>query len=190
MRTPLKLVIVGESAVGKSALLRRFSGEPWKEQHHATVGIDFVIRTMGNVKFHCWDTAGQERFRSNTISMFKNAHIVLFAYDLSNAAETLQHLLSYYLINRDVPPDCYRVLVGTKLDLPPEAPGKSLELLRECNRHVHASYVTSAKTGDNVAQLFEHLCKAYADGLIKLPEKPGTPLVTLGRQSPEKRSCC
>jgi small GTP-binding protein len=182
MPVVLKLIIVGESAVGKSALLRRFGDGSWNASYSATVGIDFIIRNHKHLKFQCWDTAGQEKFRSVTATMFRNAHVVLFAYDMSNPVETLQHLLSYYLTSNAIPEDAYRVLVGTKSDIAIPLP----PLYEECQTHVHSAFVTSAKTAEGVVQLFDDICDAHKQGRIVVATNTAPVL----KAKSIKSSCC
>lgn len=186
----LKLVIVGDSAVGKSTLLKTFGGggEASFDSYNATVGIDFIIRNHKHLKLQCWDTAGQERFRSMTVSMFRNAHIVLFAYDLSNPVGTLLHLLDYYLLNEAIPSDAYRMLIATKADVPKDHP-RHQELLQECQRHVHTTIVTSAKNNDNITAIFDDICQAHLDGRIHV-NVAMTPILMPTRIKKDSKSCC
>lgn len=195
MPTVLKLVIVGDSAVGKSSLLKRFKGDPWGPSYNATIGIDFIIKTYKNIRFQCWDTAGQEKFRSYTMGVFRNANVVLFAFDLSNPVGTLLHLLDYYLLSEAVPDDAYRILVGTKADLlfSRDEPRKYEELLKECQKHVHATVMTSAKNDNHVTDIFDKACDAYKSGQMKFKDALPTPLVSLERPpttNNKSPTCC
>ena len=189
MPVVLKLIIVGDSAVGKSSLLKRFGGEgDWNASYNATVGIDFIIRNHRHLKFQCWDTAGQEKFRSVTATMFRNSHVVLFAYDMSNPVETLQHLLDYYLTSSAVPEDAYRLLVGTKNDIARDYE-KSAPLLMECQTRVHGTFFTSAKSGEGVVQLFEDICQAHKEGRIVVTANV-SPVVKTSQQPKATKTCC
>jgi small GTP-binding protein len=180
----IKLIIVGDSAVGKSSLLKRFGDGSWNTSYNATVGIDFIIRNHKHLKFQCWDTAGQEKFRSVTATMFRNAHVVLFAYDMSNPVETLQHLLDYYLTSNAVPEDAYRLLVGTKSDIAKNEPPP---LLVECQTRVHGTFFTSAKSGEGVMKLFDDVCQAHESGRIVVTTTVQTHVAAEKRRI---KSCC
>ena len=84
----IELITLGDSSVGKSSLLNKFSDDKFTTQHITTVGIDFKIKYVQldgkNVKLLMWDTAGQERFRTMTMQYFNKADCVLFVYDCTN----------------------------------------------------------------------------------------------------------
>lgn len=83
----LKLIVIGDSSVGKTCLLLRFSDDQFPLSHMPTIGIDFRIKTINlmgkNVKLQVWDTAGQERFRTITQTYYKGAMGILLVYDCS-----------------------------------------------------------------------------------------------------------
>lgn len=193
MPTVLKVVTVGESAVGKTQLLKRFGGEDWNATHNTTVGIDFIIRTINGVRFQCWDTAGQERFRSHTISMFKNANVVLFCFDMSDANVTLSHLLDYYLLSMSIPETAYRILVGTKCDLRSEVNLNALALFEECKKYVQATFFTSAKENYQIDEMFVHIISQMRQGKIHM-NQGNTPIVSLDnpkkKTNNNKNTCC
>jgi small GTP-binding protein len=98
------IVLIGDSSVGKSCLLKKFS-EPDKktpEGHTATVGVDFVVRTItvGNekVKLSVWDTAGQERFRSITNAYFRGSMGAMVVYDVTDSVtfDSAQHWINEF----------------------------------------------------------------------------------------------
>lgn len=84
-----KLVIVGDTGVGKSSLLMRFADNQFYENYLATIGVDFRFKTMNidgkMVKFQIWDTAGQERFRTITSAYYKGSHGILLVYDMTDS---------------------------------------------------------------------------------------------------------
>ena len=117
----LKVVVVGESGVGKSSLLVRFSENKYIETRE-TIGIDIktkkIIIDNNCVKMQIWDTAGQERFRSITKSYFNKAEAVLFVFDLSNLNSFLQ-IFDLWIKKRNnyIDNHIFYVLVGTKSDI-------------------------------------------------------------------------
>ena len=86
--TSLKILIIGESGVGKSSLLLRFTDDAFDPEMAATIGVDFKVKVMnqqGNrVKLAIWDTAGQERFRTLTPSYYRGAQGAILVYDVSS----------------------------------------------------------------------------------------------------------
>uniref|UniRef100_A0A7N4V4I6 Uncharacterized protein n=1 Tax=Sarcophilus harrisii TaxID=9305 RepID=A0A7N4V4I6_SARHA len=83
-----KLLLIGDSGVGKSCLLLRFADNKYSDDYACTIGVDFKIRTIqlnGKiVKLQIWDTAGQERFHTITSSYYRGAHGVILVYDVSS----------------------------------------------------------------------------------------------------------
>jgi len=90
-----KLVLIGDSGVGKSCLLLRFADDTYTESHISTIGVDFKIRTIQlegkTIKLQIWDTAGQERFRTITSSYYRGAHGIIVVYDTTDS-ETFEHV--------------------------------------------------------------------------------------------------
>lgn len=84
----LKLVIIGNSSVGKSSVLLRFSDDQFSDSYLTTIGVDFRFKTLTidgkKVKLQIWDTAGQERFRTITNAYYKGADGIVMVYDITN----------------------------------------------------------------------------------------------------------
>jgi len=83
-----KIIIVGDSGVGKTNLLTKFCDGVYKDSYVATIGVDFKIKTVNvdccKVKLQIWDTAGQERFRNITQTYYKGASGIILAYAMNN----------------------------------------------------------------------------------------------------------
>ena len=101
-----KVVIIGNSGVGKTSLLLRFSDDVFNASPLSTIGVDFKMKTLKVddkvVKMQIWDTAGQERFRSISQSYFRNSHGCIAVYDVTSRAsfEALQGLIEQFLNNQ------------------------------------------------------------------------------------------
>ncbi|TFY79756.1 hypothetical protein EWM64_g4255 [Hericium alpestre] len=117
----VKLLLIGNSSVGKSSLLLRFSDEQWlpEDEASATIGVDFRVHKMEvrgkKVKLSIWDTAGQERFRTITSSYYRGAQGVILVYDVANR-ESFDALPRWYAeMETYVSPGVVQVVVGNKL---------------------------------------------------------------------------
>ena len=116
----LKLVIIGDAGVGKSALLRRFAEGTYTDNMPSTVGVDFLNRRVNldgrKVEFQLWDTAGQERFRAGMVSYYRGAQGILLVYDVTNE-QSFKNLDRWLVdVEKFAGKSCKRVLVGNKCD--------------------------------------------------------------------------
>ncbi len=125
----LKLVLIGDSSVGKSSILLRFTDDEFHERLSSTIGVDFKTRDMQfrglTIRCVVWDTAGQEKFRAMTSSYYRGAHGIVLVYDVTNrdsfvhVSEWLNEIGTY--VNED---ERVLLLVGNKIDLEARAVSK------------------------------------------------------------------
>ncbi|XP_028290832.1 ras-related protein Rab-18a [Gouania willdenowi] len=159
--TTLKILIIGESGVGKSSLLLRFTEDTFDPEQSATIGVDFKVKTIsvdGNkAKLAIWDTAGQERFRTLTPSYYRGAQGVILVYDVTRR-ETFTKLdnwlneLETYCTRNDL----VKMLVGNKIDKEKRVLDRA-EGLKFARKHSMLFIEASAKTKDGVQCAFEEL---------------------------------
>lgn len=158
-----KLLLIGDSGVGKSCLLLRFADDTYTESYISTIGVDFKIRTIeldGKVvKLQIWDTAGQERFRTITSSYYRGAHGIIVAYDVTdqesfnNVKQWLQEIDRYACENVN------KLLVGNKCDLTTK---KVVDhsTAAEFAKQLDIPFLeTSAKDSTNVEQAFKKMAE-------------------------------
>lgn len=116
-----KLLLIGDSGVGKSCLLLRFADDTYTNDYISTIGVDFKIKTVDldgkTVKLQIWDTAGQERFRTITSSYYRGAHGIIIVYDVTDQ-ESFNNVKTWLQeIDRYGTAGVLKLLVGNKNDL-------------------------------------------------------------------------
>ncbi|XP_073139784.1 ras-related protein RABD1 [Henckelia pumila] len=116
-----KLLLIGDSSVGKSCLLLRFADDSYVDSYISTIGVDFKIRTIEldgkTIKLQIWDTAGQERFRTITSSYYRGAHGIIIVYDVTEM-ESFNNVKQWLNeIDRYANDSVCKLLVGNKCDL-------------------------------------------------------------------------
>ena len=190
-----KILLIGDSGVGKSCLLMRFMDEKYSDTYISTIGVDFKIRTLSLdnkvIKMQIWDTAGQERFRTITSSYYRGAHGIIVVYDITDADsfDNVRHWLKE--IGRYANKNVDILVVGNKLDL-------------ETNRKVPCGIVeeytyqenidcfeTSAKENTNVTIFFEKMAKKIMRRMASEELKPRpTEKWKTKKIEPPRNSCC
>uniref|UniRef100_H2ZIZ8 small monomeric GTPase n=1 Tax=Ciona savignyi TaxID=51511 RepID=H2ZIZ8_CIOSA len=159
--TTLKLLIIGDSGVGKSSLLLRFTDDRFDPDQSATIGVDFKVKSLtveGNtVKLAIWDTAGQERFRTLTPSYYRGAQGVIFVYDCTRK-DSFSHLSTWLteVETYSTKPNIVKMLVGNKIDMENRVVTRE-EGLKFARKHSMLFIEASAKTRDGVECAFEEL---------------------------------
>ncbi|ODH49631.1 GTP-binding protein ypt1 [Paracoccidioides brasiliensis] len=192
-----KLLLIGDSGVGKSCLLLRFADDTYTESYISTIGVDFKIRTIEldgkTVKLQIWDTAGQERFRTITSSYYRGAHGICIVYDVTdmdsfnNVKQWLQE------IDRYATEGVNKLLVGNKSDMEDK---KVVEytVAKEFADSLGIPFLeTSAKSASNVEQAFLTMARQIKErmGTATVNNKP-TVQVGQGQgvQSGSAGGCC
>ncbi|CCH59861.1 hypothetical protein TBLA_0C00450 [Henningerozyma blattae CBS 6284] len=116
-----KLLLIGNSGVGKSCLLLRFSDDTYSNDYISTIGVDFKIKTIEidgkTVKLQIWDTAGQERFRTITSSYYRGSHGIIIVYDVTDQDSFNSVKMWLQEIDRYATSSVLKLLVGNKSDL-------------------------------------------------------------------------
>eukprot|EP01061_Rhynchopus_euleeides_P012432 TRINITY_DN2208_c0_g1_i1.p1 TRINITY_DN2208_c0_g1~~TRINITY_DN2208_c0_g1_i1.p1 ORF type:complete len:213 (+),score=83.26 TRINITY_DN2208_c0_g1_i1:171-809(+) len=148
----LKVVVIGDSGVGKSCMLHRYTEDTYEPDYIATIGVDFKVDTFERqgkvVKLQLWDTAGQERFRTIITTYYRSAHCVMLCYDVTDR-ETFAHLQRWVKEVEEYARDNIPfVLVGLKADLPKHV--STEEALEYAEAYGMKHVEVSSKEGLNV----------------------------------------
>ena len=165
-----RIIIVGESTVGKSCILRRFTEKRFMEHNDPTVGVDFHTRTVfvdgHSLKLQLWDTAGQERFRAITRAYYRNAVGVLLVFNIADH-ESFAKLPDWIddVEQASKPHNPVFVLVGNKCDQERDRQ----VLRREAEKFARSNrmdYIeTSARTDTNIVEAFELQAKRIYEAI-------------------------
>lgn len=179
-----KILLIGDSGVGKSSLLVSFVSNSVQDLA-PTIGVDFKIKllTVGGkrLKLTIWDTAGQERFRTLTSSYYRGAQGIILVYDVTrrdtftNLSDVWAKEVDLYSTNQD----CVKMLVGNKVDRESERVVSREEGIALAMEHGCLFLECSAKTRENVEQCFEELA-------LKIMEVPS--LLEEGSSTVAKRN--
>ncbi|RMZ88736.1 hypothetical protein DV736_g4032, partial [Chaetothyriales sp. CBS 134916] len=160
-----KLVFLGEQSVGKTSLITRFMYDSFDTTYQATIGIDFLSKTMyledRTVRLQLWDTAGQERFRSLIPSYIRDSSVAVVVYDISSKRSFEQTRKWIDDVRGERGNDVIVVLVGNKTDLGDQKREVTTQQGEEEAKRAGALFVeTSAKLGHNVKALFKRIAQA------------------------------
>jgi Ras-related protein Rab-1A len=194
-----KLLLIGDSGVGKSCLLLRFADDTYTDSYISTIGVDFKIRNLDvdskNIKLQIWDTAGQERFRTITSSYYRGAHGIIIVYDITDA-ESFNNVKTWLSeIDKFASENVNKLLVGNKCDL---AASRQVETqtAKDFAASLNIPFIeTSAKTSANVEQAFVKMtsdikARVAEQGPRRGAGSGGVRLPPTGTKRPEPSSGC
>lgn len=189
-----KILLVGESGIGKSCLLLRFADDSFTDVFISTIGVDFKIKTVDInskcVKLQIWDTAGQERFRTITTTYYRGAHGVILCYDITDKASF--NKLANWLgeIQKFAKEDVVILVVGTKLDLAERREVSTQEGQDFANKYGMKFLETSAKTNAGVTEAFMELATTAVNKQLKAPlEHSNNAKLSPGQPVQDKCAC-
>ncbi|CEP17941.1 hypothetical protein [Parasitella parasitica] len=164
-----KLVFLGEQSVGKTSLITRFMYDTFDNTYQATIGIDFLSKTMyledRTVRLQLWDTAGQERFRSLIPSYIRDSSVAVVVYDITSRTSFQNTSKWIEDVRAERGSEVIIVLVGNKTDLNDKRQVLIVEVtLEEGEKRASECNImfieTSAKAGHNVKALFRRIAQA------------------------------
>ena len=197
----IKIVLVGNSGVGKTCISQRYMNDSFTQQEGSTVGASYFQKILDldgkTVRLDIWDTAGQEKYRAMGKMFYKEAYIVLFIYDITDE-ESFQDLKNvwYNELNKAGEKHSVLVVVGNKSDLFLKEAVKEDEARKWANEIGAVFGLVSAKTGDCISLLFENVVRKYfsPDYVAKINKekknKPQTVTLSKNIEKKEKKNCC
>ena len=187
-----KILLLGDSEVGKSCFLMRYSENVFIENYITTIGLDYKLKTVKldtgkTIKVQLWDTAGQDKYRTIAKNYYKGSHGILLLYDITKQS-SFDNIREWVRdIKEEVSEKAIIFLIGNKIDIEEErkiSKEKGEELAEEFKIPF---FEASAKSGKNVDEVFKALynkiCEIYGD----LERERGSKLI---KKSKMKKKCC
>lgn len=163
----LKVVLIGDSGVGKSSILLRYTDDRFSDHQATTIGVDFKTKfetVQGKrLKVAMWDTAGQERYRTLTTTYYRGAHGAILVFDVTRQ-DTFSSLNAWLdeLSNADTGRGLVKLLIGNKVDLPNrEVSFEEAELMAKTKGMLYIE--TSAKTKKGIEDTFQEMIHKIVD---------------------------
>ncbi|CAH3151420.1 ras-related protein Rab-35 [Pocillopora verrucosa] len=192
-----KLLIIGDSGVGKSSLLLRFADNMFSGSYITTIGVDFKIRKINvdgeMVKLQIWDTAGQERFRTITSTYYRGTHGVIVVYDVTSADTFVNVKRWLHEIDQNCD-DVQRILVGNKDDNPEKKVVVKEDAVKFAEQMGIQVFETSAKDNKNVEDVFNAITRMVLrqkkEQQAKANEQSGVIKVKKDKKKSRKKFSC
>ena len=166
----LKVVLIGESGVGKTCIINRYLNNEFEEKCECSLSAKFFSKTMlfpahnKFIKFNIWDTAGQKKFRALTIIFYKDSDVVILVYDITRK-ESFEELKNYWYneIKDNLSNNCIVIIAANKFDLYNEEKVSEDEARKFAKEKGLMFRCTSALTAEGIDDLFRDVGSKYLD---------------------------
>ena len=192
-----KVLLLGDSSVGKTCFLLKYTDKVFNEVYMSTIGLDYRLKTLTlksgkKVKLQIWDTAGQDRFRTITKNYYKGAHGIILIYDVTNSDtyDNVENWISQ--IKEEASPNVVIYLVGSKIDLEEKRKVKTEDGQKIADQYNLPFIETSAKSDININETFDNLVEKM-DSVFSNLEKRQESIPISGNklnQGNNKKKCC
>ena len=157
-----KVLLLGDTTVGKTCFLMKYTDKTFQDIHMATIGLDYRLKSMKlksgkNIKLQIWDTAGQDRFRAITKNYYKGSHGIILIYDVTNV-QTFENVKQWVSqIREEASANVIIYIAGNKIDMEEERKVNKEEGEKLAEELGLPFVETSAKSGININETFEDL---------------------------------
>ena len=166
----LKILILGDSSVGKTSLLLKYADGYFPTMYVATIGVEYKIKKINingaDINLQIWDTAGQERFRSITKNFMKGADGIMYVYDITQKS-SFDNLKSWIRSSEESTEGFKKLIAGNKSDLEIDRVVQKESLTKYCEDKNIKGLEVSAKTGSKVNEAFETLARLIVGKMSK-----------------------
>jgi len=160
-----KVLLLGDTTVGKTCFLLKYTDKTFQEIHMSTIGLDYRLKSMTlksgkKIKLQIWDTAGQDRFRAITKNYYKSANGIILIYDVTSLVtyENVKTWISQ--IREEAPSNVVIFIAGNKIDMEEERKVNTEDGKRLADEYGFPFYETSAKEDININETFEDLVES------------------------------
>jgi len=192
----LKILLIGDSGIGKSTFLQRYTDDTFSENYILTIGVDFKIKEQSyatkKYKLQIWDTAGQERFRTIASSYYRGAHCILIMFDLTDIASFNNVKMWLGEVTKHANENSMKILIGTKADLIDKIAVRK-DMIQNLVYSTGIQYIeTSAKNGTNIDAVFQQVCSNFSIKFgMNIDTNNGQHIQLQNKQNmPNKKNCC
>ena len=189
-----KVLLLGDSGVGKSSLILRYTEETFNSKLVNSIGVDFKMKKREIddkvIKVQIWDTAGHERFRSITYSYYRGANAIIIVFDLSDKKSFISITEWLKQIEKHAKENVFKFLVGNKSDLVEQRKVSYDEAKQYADEHELPYIETSAKEGININELFDSSIKSFLNNSNNFSGEKNIKLNSQNTNSSEKGICC
>ena len=187
-----KILLLGDSEVGKSCFLMRYSDNVFVENYITTIGLDYKLKyvqldTGETIKVQLWDTAGQDRYRTIAKNYYKGSHGILLLYDVTKLS-SFENIREWI---KDIKEEVYEkaiiFLIGNKIDKTTERKITTEQGTKLAEEYNLPFFEASAKSGENVDEIFKFLYKKISEVYIEIQKEKGE---KLGKSNKKRIRCC
>ena len=200
----LKLLLVGDTSVGKTSILSKYIDDIFEENQISTIGVEYKVKSLiingRKINLRIWDSSGQERFRSITQSFFRNAEGILYIFDLTEK-KTFEGVKQWLIDSESYNLNIKKILVGNKVDLV-EKRKVEREIIDNFVKKIQLKYYEmSAKDGTNIDNVFRELAEMILSGFSEedlneklnisdLGQKKDGSFIITNPKKNQKKKCC
>jgi small GTP-binding protein len=186
-----KVVILGDSSVGKSSIINRYINKVFSEYGEPTIGAAFFtsITNIDNkeIKLEIWDTAGQERYKSLAPMYYRGSNAALVVYDITDK-QSFTSALKWIDELKMITVDCLIYLIGNKSDLEDKRKVNSNDIYEIINNNDFKHYETSAKNSKNIDLIFQEMSLNLSERFISQQNEENNREILINNNN--KNSCC
>ena len=163
----LKIIILGDSSVGKTSLILKYVDSFYGNIYVATIGVEYKMKKISlngiNINLQIWDTAGQERYRGLTRNFLKGADGIIYVFDITNK-ETFDNLKIWIDMAEQTTADYKQIIIGNKIDLEEERQVPEEVFHQFCQSRNIEGMEVSCKENVNIKKCFERLAQLIIEG--------------------------